>query len=285
MALSFLVVLLLLAALSEVDGLVHALRVGRPPLAVRGLVAPRLAAAAPDNSGVLAVSNGDINNLAAIAEVYTGGAAEYVADGLAAYPEDDAKERTLSVGGFASRLSDIVTKSKLWGLYSLSLTLRPIYTKALSSMLGFLIGDFMAQVFFVKRPFDMARFIRMGAFGAVVHAPFGHFFYGFLERRFPGVKVSALATKLAIDQIAWTPVFGALLFSFVGVTAGRSPSAIFRTIKNNLLKVVLTSWIIWPVAHTVNFKYITPKHRLLYVNSVQVVFNTFLSIFAAAGAR
>ena len=159
-----------------------------------------------------------------------------------------------------------------------------MYTKALSSALGFLIGDFLAQVFYVKRAFDIARFIRMGAFGAMVHAPLGHLFYGFLERRFPGVDVTALATKLAIDQIAWTPVFGSMLFLFVGISAGHSPNAIFRTVKNNLLKVVLTSWMIWPIAHTVNFKYITPKHRLLYINSVQVFFNAFLSIFSS-GAR
>ena len=195
--------------------------------------------------------------------------------------DDGAKDRTLSFGGFASRLSDIVTKSKLWGLYSVSLTLRPVYTKALSSMLGFLIGDFLVQTFYVKRAFDVARFLRMGAFGALVHAPLGHAFYGFLERRFPGVNVSALATKLAIDQIVWTPLLGSLLFSFIGITAGHSPSAIFRTIKNNLLKVVLTSWVIWPVAHAVNFKYITPKHRLLYINAVQVLYNAFLSAFAA----
>jgi len=199
--------------------------------------------------------------------------------------DDRSKDRTLSAGGMVSRLSDFITKSTPWGLYSMSLSMRPMYTKALSSMLGFLIGDFLAQAFYARRAFDVARFIRMGAFGALVHAPTGHLFYGFLERRFPGVDITALTTKLAIDQIAWTPVFGALLFSFVGVSAGRSPNAIFRTIKNSLLKVVLTSWMIWPVAHTVNFKYVTPKHRLLYINAVQVFYNVFLSVFSSGVPR
>lgn len=214
---------------------------------------------------------------------YSGGASQsgYVVGEF----DDRSKDRTLSAGGMVSRLSDFITKSTPWGLYSMSLSMRPMYTKALSSMLGFLIGDFLAQAFYARRAFDVARFIRMGAFGALVHAPTGHLFYGFLERRFPGVDITALTTKMAIDQIAWTPVFGALLFSFVGVSAGQSPNAIFRTIKNSLLKVVLTSWMIWPVAHTVNFKYVTPKHRLLYINAVQIFYNVFLSVFSSGVPR
>lgn len=194
--------------------------------------------------------------------------------------EDDSRQRKLNFNGFVSRVSDVITKSKLWGLYSLSLSLRPIYTKSLSSLIGFLIGDLLAQVFFIRGAFDLIRFLRMGAFGAFIHAPLGHLFYGFLEQKLPGIEVSAIAAKLAIDQIVWTPMFGSLLFSFVGITAGHSPSLIFRTIKNNLLKIVLTSWMIWPLAHTINFKYVTPKHRLLYINSVQIVYNICLSVFS-----
>lgn len=207
------------------------------------------------------------------------------ADAGGATSEDDLlrdKNRTLSWGGFVSRLTDMVTKSKTWGAYSLSLTLRPLYTKALSSMAGFLLGDLLAQVLIVRRPFDLVRFVRMGFFGALIHAPSGHVFYGLLERRFPGVEARAIATKLAVDQLIWTPVFGSLLLAFAGITAGHSPSRIFRVIKTSLVKIVATSWALWPLAHTVNFRVITPKHRLLYINAVQVLYNVFLSLFANA---
>lgn len=192
------------------------------------------------------------------------------------------KNRTLSWSGAVMRISDVITKSKTWGAYSLSLTLRPVYTKALSSLLGFVVGDMLAQLLFVRGPFDLTRLVRMGAFGALVHAPSGHVFYGLLERMFPGVETSAIVTKLAVDQIAWTPVFGSLLFAFAGVTAGLSPSRIFRTIRTSLFKVVVASWALWPVAHAVNNKVITAKHRLLFINCVQVVYNVFLSLFANA---
>lgn len=213
------------------------------------------------------------------ADTYSGTTASGAGD------DDDLmrdKTRTLSWGGFVSRLSDIITKSKTWGAYSVSLTARPFFTKALSSMVGFLLGDLLAQVMIVRRPFDLVRFVRMGAFGALIHAPSGHVFYGLLERRFPGVDARAIATKLAVDQLVWTPVFGSLLLAFAGITAGHSPSRIFRVIKTSLVKIVAVSWAIWPLAHTVNFRVITPKHRLLYINTVQVVYNIFLSLFANA---
>jgi protein Mpv17 len=46
--------------------------------------------------------------------------------------------------------------------------------------------------------------------------------------------------------------------------------------------VVISSWMIWPAAHAVNFEVIPAKQRLLYINVVQVLFNTILSFILNA---
>jgi len=37
------------------------------------------------------------------------------------------------------------------------------------------------------------------------------------------------------------------------------------------------SWAVWVPAHTVNFAFIPPAQRLLYINTIQIFYNIFLS--------
>ena len=83
--------------------------------------------------------------------------------------------------------------------------------------------------------------------------------------------------QVIVDQAFWSPMFSFSLFCFTGVTAGFSPREIFGLLKRNGLFVLLSSWLIWPAAHAINFGVIPAKHRLLYINTVQVLFNTILS--------
>ncbi len=83
--------------------------------------------------------------------------------------------------------------------------------------------------------------------------------------------------QVALDQLIWSPLFSIALFCFTGVTAGLSPRAIFNTLKRSGFGVILTSWLIWPAAHALNFRFVPAKHRLLYINMVQLIFNTILS--------
>ena len=53
---------------------------------------------------------------------------------------------TRLLGGFSSS----VRKNFLWSKYSSSLFVRPVATKSVSSLLGFMLGDVLAQ-FFLKR--------------------------------------------------------------------------------------------------------------------------------------
>jgi hypothetical protein len=39
----------------------------------------------------------------------------------------------------------------------------------------------------------------------------------------------------------------------------------------------LTSGTVWPIAHIVNFKFIPSSQRILYINTIQVGYNAFLS--------
>jgi hypothetical protein len=56
-------------------------------------------------------------------------------------------------------------------------------------------------ILFPQEGFNFTRFLRMGAFGGLIHGPTGHLFYGFLERKFPGASTTAVVKKVAFSYI------------------------------------------------------------------------------------
>ena len=40
--------------------------------------------------------------------------------------------------------------------------------------------------------------------------------------------------------------------------------------KNDLLTAVTGSWKVWPLAHTINFRFFPSSQRVLYINTIQV---------------
>lgn len=87
--------------------------------------------------------------------------------------------------------------SRFWASYNKMLDTNPILTKALTSLTGFTLGDILAQKFVMPDPekgYDIMRTVRLGSFGALVHGPTGHFFYGFLDRQLPGTAMKTVSS-------------------------------------------------------------------------------------------
>lgn len=168
-----------------------------------------------------------------------------------------------------------------WAAYNEALDKNPLITKAMTSLVGWALGDFLAQVFISKAAFDMKRFITLSAFGFLYHGPSGHYFYNWLDKQIEGTSSKVVALKVLIDQTLWCPIFMSVFFTYLGLVNGDSLGTIGSKIKNDLFTAVQGSWKVWPIVHAVNFKFISTKHRLVFINGVQVAFNMFLSIIGS----
>ena len=124
----------------------------------------------------------------------------------------------------------------------------------------------------------MKRFLTLSAFGFLYHGPSGHFFYNWLDGKIPGVGARDVALKVGIDQVFWCPIFMSVFFTYLGLVNGDSFSTIGKKIQTDLLSACQGSWKVWPLVHSVNFAFISNKHRLVFINGVQVAFNMFLSL-------
>jgi len=168
-----------------------------------------------------------------------------------------------------------------WAAYNEALDTNPLTAKACTSLVGWFLGDLLAQLFIVKAPLDYARLATLTAFGFLYHGPSGHYFYNWLDSKVQGTDGKSVFTKVAIDQIFWCPLFMTVFFTYLGLVNGDSFSTIGTKIKNDLLTACQGSWKIWPIVHAVNFRFISTKHRLVFINGVQIAFNMFLSLLGS----
>jgi protein Mpv17 len=169
-----------------------------------------------------------------------------------------------------------------WAAYNEALDKKPITAKALTSAFGFFLGDLLAQLFIVKSgALDVKRLVTLAIFGLIYHGPSGHFFYNWLDSKIEGTDGKSVATKVGIDQIFWCPIFMCVFFTYLGLVNGDSFATIGTKIKTDLFSAMQGSWKVWPFVHAVNFKFISTKHRLVFINGVQIGFNMFLSLVGA----
>ena len=101
-----------------------------------------------------------------------------------------------------------------------------------------------------------------------------------LDGKIPGTSAAAVFTKVFIDQVLWNPCFGVMFFGYIGALEGKGIQYVIDKTKNDLVNAVTGSWKVWPLAHTINFRFVPSSQRVLYINSVQIGYNCFLSMIA-----
>lgn len=172
-----------------------------------------------------------------------------------------------------------------WVGYLALLQSKPVIAKALTSLVGFGIGDTLAQCCVEKKKsFDWMRLLRFSSAGLLFHGPMGHWFYGSLDSLIPGASARKVAIKVFIDQTVHAPIFGTVFFSYLAAMEGKGPVMVAKRVKHELMTQLTGSWKVWPLAHAVNFAFVPTNQRILYINSIQIGYNMFLSIIGSRGA-
>lgn len=149
-----------------------------------------------------------------------------------------------------------------------------------------MLGDLVAQAPDLSKgkPWDAKRTAKMGAFGLALHGPIGHYWYGFLDRTImtaAPTSAAAVATKTAIDQILWAPIFTSVFFGSMKLMDGKA-NEISGEVSEKLWPTMKVNWTVWPLAHVINFRFVPSSQRILYINTIQIGYNAFLSTMQAS---
>ncbi|KAI8104481.1 hypothetical protein M9434_003036 [Picochlorum sp. BPE23] len=184
--------------------------------------------------------------------------------------------------GFVDKSMEFVTL--LLDGYNSALKKHPVTTKAFTSLVGFAIGDRIAQTMGGAGSFDTLRFLRMSLYGVLIDGPVGHYFYRFLDTKiYPEAPKSnaAVLGKTAVDQLVWAPIMTCVFLAFLTTLEGH-PESIMEVIQRKLAPIFLANLTVWPVAHLINFRFVPPEQRILFNNIVAIAWTTYLSYTCGA---
>lgn len=162
-------------------------------------------------------------------------------------------------------------------------------TNIISSGVLMSIGDFLSQTVEKREHsraiddgsrkvsgFDWERNAKMFVVGAV-QGPLHHYFYGWLDRTYIGATLKTTTIKILYDQFIMSPVCIAAFFYSAGWMYYQSNEQITKEIKSKFVTVYITDWMVWPATQFINFYYLHPKYRVIYVNFITMLYNVFLS--------
>lgn len=177
--------------------------------------------------------------------------------------------------------SSIVTMARLFAAYDRLLTSNPILTKTVTSVVLFTAGDVMAQRLENGsfENLDAARLARQGAWGALF-TPLAHAWYLNLDKWVPGSGVYVVATKVAADQLTWTPFINTVFLGTVTLMTGAGVGAAVQAVEDKLWPTLKVNWLVWPGLTAINLGLVPPPYRILFINFCSLGWSAFLSNMA-----
>lgn len=84
-----------------------------------------------------------------------------------------------------------------------------------------------------------------------------------------GHPITAIV-KTLLDQVLMAPAGIALFFQAMSMLEGHSVEEAWQSTKEKFKPTLMANYVLWPAANLVNFAFVPPAQRILYVNVVYV---------------
>ena len=145
------------------------------------------------------------------------------------------------------------------------------------TLITYFFGDLLAQEI-GGEDYNPARTLRMLIIGGIAAIP-GYKWFLLLGRSFnyPGRFWLSIATKTAVQQACFTPVFNTYFFGMHAILTGESPSGVFERIKGAVPTSMWNSLKIWPTVTALSFAFVRPEYRFMVSGVVAVGWQAYLS--------
>jgi len=174
-----------------------------------------------------------------------------------------------------------------WAAYEGAVSATPILSKSLLNFGTYCIGDWIAQMAQQKqehgdempfRPldFDLPRVVRNGLIGASL-GPMCHYYYDFSEWIFPSDPDWHKPFKVLGDQTVWALTWNAAYCFLLMLSKGGSVQEAWLDTKQKAWPLLKAGWKLWPAAHIVTYGVVPTRHRLLWVDMVDLVWCSILA--------
>ncbi|KAL0871777.1 hypothetical protein ABMA27_004270 [Loxostege sticticalis] len=161
--------------------------------------------------------------------------------------------------------------SKLVAWWQNSLRRRPVITNTIVYATFYTAAELSQQAFNKlytpeKPDYDFASAARIVVAGSTVYPPTLYYWYRYLDRKFVGTAVKTVAKKVAAEQFIATPILLAAFYTLIAVLERKDD--MFEEFRAKYAKTLIANQAFWIPAQTVNFFFVPPHLRVVYVASV-----------------
>ncbi|XP_002978201.2 uncharacterized protein LOC9653217 [Selaginella moellendorffii] len=169
-----------------------------------------------------------------------------------------------------------------WSAYEEALRSHPVLAKMMISGIVYSIGDWMAQCYEGKPVLDFSRtrMLRSGLVGFCLHGSLSHYYYHVCEALFPFKEWWVVPLKVGFDQTIWSAFWNSVYFITLGLLRLENPVTIVSELRSTFFPLLTAGWKLWPFAHLVTYGLIPVEQRLLWVDCVELVWVTILSMYS-----
>ncbi|XP_025016861.1 mpv17-like protein 2 [Tetranychus urticae] len=122
---------------------------------------------------------------------------------------------------------------------------------------------------------DTRRSIGMAA-GGLYFGFAGHYWYEFLDKKFPGRSIAIVSKKLMCEAIIGPP-FVTVCYFIVAKTEGKTTQEWYKSFKETILYIIFSEWFGFLPLQAFNFYLLPPKYRYLCVAGLTFFYDNFLS--------
>ena len=168
-----------------------------------------------------------------------------------------------------------------WQAYEANLRTTPVMTKTAINTGIYLIADYASQVLGGTKwnEISLQRVARNGAIGAFF-GPLVCAYYSFSDTILPPFDPANVPYKIFMDQTIYCATKYSAYLCLVGLASGSSLDECKGDVQAKLWPTLTTGWKFWPAVHLITYNLIPPRHRVLWINLVDLVWVTFLSTVA-----
>lgn len=168
-----------------------------------------------------------------------------------------------------------------WKWYLRLLEKHPLRAQMLNTGVLMGAGDVISQICVEHRKpwkdYDKYRTLRFIGVGLFVLGPPMHYWYTALDRFFIKTTLVTSLKKMFCDQAFFLPLYCVVFIASMGILRGEERSEVVEKLHRDLRPIVWTSWQIWVPVQVANFQFVPLRHRILVINLVGLVWNTYVS--------